>query len=289
MDVATAVANNGAFGVIGPPSLTEDEGAYVGASVAFNGACVSVFANGTGQLGEDNNVESAGGEVGHVMLKRFTDSGPPWVTPRLALKCTAPVDSIVAGEAIVIFVVIVVIVVIAIVIVVSPATWQRRTGSGGPSPSVVVVVIGSGGGGAVPDPVAAERGTLDHRAVPPRPLRDALSLSPSSSSRRHPPPTYLCRLPPLLIVKCFPLMLLTIVVPRRPHLRTWMTSLFVVIAAVIFSSPLHPHPLHSIGASTSHHPWCGDDAYALGWGVIKPQAMVGAKAALGHGDMGVPQ
>ena len=40
---------------------------------------------------------------------------------------------------------------------------------------------------------------------------------------------------------------------------------------------------------TSHHPWCGDDAYALGRGVIKPQAMVGAKAALGHGDTGVPQ
>ena len=40
---------------------------------------------------------------------------------------------------------------------------------------------------------------------------------------------------------------------------------------------------------TSHHPWCGDDAYALGRGVIKPQAMVGAKAALGHGGTGVPQ
>ena len=41
---------------------------------------------------------------------------------------------------------------------------------------------------------------------------------------------------------------------------------------------------------TSHHPWCGDDAYGLGRGVvIKPQAMVGAKAALGHGDMGVPR
>ena len=40
---------------------------------------------------------------------------------------------------------------------------------------------------------------------------------------------------------------------------------------------------------TSHHPWCGDDTYALGRGVIKPQAMVGAKAALGHGDTGVPQ
>jgi hypothetical protein len=40
---------------------------------------------------------------------------------------------------------------------------------------------------------------------------------------------------------------------------------------------------------TSHHPWCGDDAYAIGRGVIKPQAMVGAKAELGQGDTGVPQ
>ena len=33
----------------------------------------------------------------------------------------------------------------------------------------------------------------------------------------------------------------------------------------------------------NHHPWCGDDAITLGWGVIKPQAMVGAKAACRHG------
>jgi hypothetical protein len=30
-------------------------------------------------------------------------------------------------------------------------------------------------------------------------------------------------------------------------------------------------------------PWCRDDAYALGWGVLTTQAMVGAKAALHHG------
>jgi hypothetical protein len=33
----------------------------------------------------------------------------------------------------------------------------------------------------------------------------------------------------------------------------------------------------------SHHPWCGDDAYALGLGVLKPHAMVWAKAARRHG------
>ncbi len=40
---------------------------------------------------------------------------------------------------------------------------------------------------------------------------------------------------------------------------------------------------------TSQHPGWGDDAYGLGGGVVKPQAMVGVKAALSHGDMGVPR
>jgi hypothetical protein len=31
-------------------------------------------------------------------------------------------------------------------------------------------------------------------------------------------------------------------------------------------------------------PWCGDDAYVLGWGVLTTQAMVGAKAAPRHGS-----
>jgi hypothetical protein len=38
-----------------------------------------------------------------------------------------------------------------------------------------------------------------------------------------------------------------------------------------------------------HRPWCEDDAYALGWGFIKPKAMVEAKAARHHGDSGLPQ
>ena len=32
-----------------------------------------------------------------------------------------------------------------------------------------------------------------------------------------------------------------------------------------------------------HHPWCGDDTYALGWGVGMHRAMVWAKAADHHG------
>ena len=31
-----------------------------------------------------------------------------------------------------------------------------------------------------------------------------------------------------------------------------------------------------------HRPWCGDGAYALGLGVLKPHTMVGAKAAQHH-------
>jgi hypothetical protein len=35
--------------------------------------------------------------------------------------------------------------------------------------------------------------------------------------------------------------------------------------------------------SKHYHPWCGDDAYALGLGDLKPHAMVWAKAAWRHG------
>jgi hypothetical protein len=40
---------------------------------------------------------------------------------------------------------------------------------------------------------------------------------------------------------------------------------------------------------TRHHPWCDHDIYVLGWGLIKPQAMVGAKAACHHGDTSLTQ
>jgi hypothetical protein len=33
-----------------------------------------------------------------------------------------------------------------------------------------------------------------------------------------------------------------------------------------------------------HYPWCGHDAYALGWGVVMPQAMIRAKAAERNGS-----
>ena len=53
MDVSTgaavANANEDAVGAAVPPSLTNDEDAYVGALVAFEGVCVSAFADGAGK------------------------------------------------------------------------------------------------------------------------------------------------------------------------------------------------------------------------------------------------
>jgi hypothetical protein len=53
VDVATGAAvaanDDDAVGAVIPPSSTKDEGAYVGASVAFEGACVSAFADGANE------------------------------------------------------------------------------------------------------------------------------------------------------------------------------------------------------------------------------------------------
>ncbi len=49
MGAAVAVDNKDTVSAVVPPSSTKDEGAYVGASVAFQGACVSAFADGAGE------------------------------------------------------------------------------------------------------------------------------------------------------------------------------------------------------------------------------------------------
>jgi hypothetical protein len=46
---AVAADNNNAISTVVPPSSTKDEGAYVGVSVAFEGACVSAFTDGAGE------------------------------------------------------------------------------------------------------------------------------------------------------------------------------------------------------------------------------------------------
>jgi hypothetical protein len=153
------------------PSLTEEEGVYISALVAFEGACVSVFADGAGQLGKDDDVESAAGEVGH------DDSGPCrfdrcWRGDRRHRRCRQ--SSLPSSSS------------SLLSLSSSPATWRQGWGQRGHPPSVVSVVIGSGGSGAVHDPAAAERALLDHCTVPLGPLRDALSLSPSTSSRPRP-------------------------------------------------------------------------------------------------------
>ncbi len=53
VDVSTGATvtadDNNAVGAVVPPSLTKDKDAYVGASVAFKGACVGAFPDGAGE------------------------------------------------------------------------------------------------------------------------------------------------------------------------------------------------------------------------------------------------
>ncbi len=48
-NAAVAATNDDAVGAVVPPSSNNDEDAYVGASVAFEGVCVSAFADGAGE------------------------------------------------------------------------------------------------------------------------------------------------------------------------------------------------------------------------------------------------
>ena len=95
MDVAmgtalAAAANNNAVGAVIPLSSTEDKDAYVGA-----------FTDSTALLGNDNNVESVTGKGSSG------GSSAPWGTRTLG----APIDSIVAGDAIVVATLVVLVIV----------------------------------------------------------------------------------------------------------------------------------------------------------------------------------
>ncbi len=46
---AVTAAEDNAVGAVVPPSSTKDKDAYVGALVAFEGVCVSAFADGAGE------------------------------------------------------------------------------------------------------------------------------------------------------------------------------------------------------------------------------------------------
>ena len=104
VDAATGAAiadeDNNAVSVVVPSSSTKDDDAYVGALVPFKGACVGAFADGTGPLSNDDNIESAVGKGGGG------GSLAPWGTRTVA----SPVDSIVSGDAIIVAIIVVVVV-----------------------------------------------------------------------------------------------------------------------------------------------------------------------------------
>ncbi len=91
VDVATgatiATANDDAIGAVVPLSSTKDKDAYVGMSVAFEGVCTGAFADGA-----DKSMAGEGGGGGSSVL---------WGTRTVV----APVDLIVAGDAIVVAIV----------------------------------------------------------------------------------------------------------------------------------------------------------------------------------------
>ncbi len=60
VDVATGAAmaanNNNAVGAVVPPSSTKDEDAYIGALLAFEGACVGAFVDGASKSTTASNL-----------------------------------------------------------------------------------------------------------------------------------------------------------------------------------------------------------------------------------------
>ncbi len=105
---------------------------------------------------------------------------------------------------------------------------------------------------------------------------------------RPPPPTAFlrCRLLPLLIVKCPSILTLSShltpplfyqYTPRSPHIVrvTQFTVKRCVGWCVVLTNPMDCDQIEH----RRHRPWCADDAYAVGWGTLMPQAMVWAKAA----------
>jgi len=177
VDVATAVANDDAVGAVVPPSLTEDKGTYIGASVAFEGVCVSIFADGTGQLGEVDDGESTAGEVGH--------------------ETATPVNLIVTCEAIFV-VVIVIVIVIAVVVVIDSHDVAAEDGVSGAVPPLSSLLSLAAAAAAlylIPRPLNVHRSIIepshpDRRFVVPfpyhhhhPPVRPPLPLPSFATSR----------------------------------------------------------------------------------------------------------
>ena len=133
---------------------------------------------------------------------------------RWGTRTATPVDSIVAGKAIVVVVVIVVIVVIAVVAVVASRDVAAEDGVSGAVPPLSSLLSSAAAEAAlylIPRLLNVRHLiiTLSHPDRFVRPFPHHHHRPPV----RAPPTTFLCRLPPLLIVKCLHLMLPMIVVP----------------------------------------------------------------------------
>ena len=64
MDATAANNHNASIGAVIPLSSSENNTAFVGASVAFEGMCVGMLADSTGLLGDNNDVKSVVGKGG---------------------------------------------------------------------------------------------------------------------------------------------------------------------------------------------------------------------------------
>ncbi len=134
---------------------------------------------------------------------------------RWGTRTTALVDSIIVGEAIVVVVVVVIVLIAVFVVAVSRDVVAEDGASGAVPPlspllsSAAVVAVAALY--LIPRPLNVRRSII----VPSHPDRFATPF-PYHHHRppvHAPPTTFLCRLPPLLIVKCLPLMLPMIVMP----------------------------------------------------------------------------
>ena len=158
------------------------------------------------------------------------------------MRTAAPVNSIITGEAIV-AVVVVIIVVITIVVVVVSRDVAVEDGISEALPPLSSLLSSAAAAAAlylIPRPLNVHSSII----TPSHPVHFAMPF-PYHHQRPPictPPTTFLCHFLPLLIFKCLPLTLRTIIVRRCLHLRTWMMLLFVVIATVIFSLPPRPPP-----------------------------------------------
>jgi hypothetical protein len=167
VDVATGAAvaadDDNAVSAVVPPSLTVDNDAYVSTLVAFKGACIGAFADGAGPLGNDDNVESAVGKGGSG------GSSAPWGTRTVA----APVNLIVAGNAIDVAIIVVVVVAVS-------RDLAAQSGVGAAVPPLSLSLPTSSAVAALFPLLNVRHSTLHH---PTPTLRGARPISPSLSSR----------------------------------------------------------------------------------------------------------